>query len=306
MTFRGLVSRKSFPQRLVAVAGLAAMLLEATVIGVGPLTRPAQANSIHRPYLDTVPAAAERISYLNVNFEAEQFNLCSAKCGKPYDPVDLVVLFATQNNSASVSVNEACGEDIARISRRLDRPAYVYYSKPYTAGCSNTTDARFGNAVFPTGSPYSAQSWKLNSHGEAGTCMPSSLVECRGMVCVVTTTVYTGPWATCSAHLFSTNDGVAIAQASEYIFNVNATYGHLGRWLAGDFNLQPVQMPAAYGNGYYRSTSQYTYTYEVPKETESVDNIWHDRAHSAYNNTATPYCNTYNYSDHCYAFADFG
>jgi endonuclease/exonuclease/phosphatase family metal-dependent hydrolase len=244
-----------------------------------------------------------RTNYFNTVFHADQFNMCGSSCAgtRTADPVDLVVFNAASHQVSSLSLNEACHDQIDQVSQRLGLGAYVFYAKTSASGCPGT-DKRFGNAILTIGTIQGALPWTFPTQSPpANPCIPSATRECRGLVCVSTTTAFTGPWTACSAHLYDLRDSTTRSQASEYIVYGVSTYPGRGLWLAGDFNLVPINVPGAYAQQFFQAPQSNTHT--ATSHTEIIDYIWNDRAHTA-SDAQIPSSCAPAYSDHCFAWVN--
>lgn len=251
----------------------------------------------------TEASAPSSPHYYNVDIRAHQFNMCDIACSNAGNPRDLVLWFKNDTSSFgqpwAISLNESCVANVSWLSSQTGMQA-IFTTAKYVTACPGS-DNRFGNAVLISGSLVSGTNrfWQFPTQ-EDGACTVSYSQECRRMVCA-TFGSYAGNVTDCSAHL-ENDSSVATPQANEYIYIANANYPG-GRWLSGDFNLTPAQMPAIYVDQYWRSPQFSTLPAHSPNR--QVDYVWHDRAHSAFNSVGSRHCDV-NYSDHCYAFAKFG
>lgn len=253
------------------------------------------------------PATDAKVSspnYYAVDIRAHQFNMCDIACTNSGNPRDLVYWFNNDTGTFglpwAISLNEACATNVSWLQGVTGKQAIFATTKNVSA-CPGTDD-RFGNAVL-IGGPLvlgTNLQWQFPTQAQVP-CTVSYSQECRKMVCA-TFGSYAGNVTDCSAHLQNGNLSVATSQANEYIYIANVTYPG-GRWLSGDFNLSTGSIPSVYYDQYYRAPQMLTFPSNSPNT--QIDYVWHDRAHSAFNNVGNRHCDI-NYSDHCYAFAKFG
>lgn len=273
-----------------------------TVSGLALVVMLAGAAATGQSPADARPHAP---AYYAVDIRSHQFNMCSANasnCGSVggVGARDLVHWFNNSDSAWAISLNEMCYADLVDLSNRTGKPGYMFVARNSAANCPGTTKW-FGNGILTYSPVVSGTPAALRfSDQETPNCNPSSN-ECRGAVCV-TFGSYAGNVTACSAHMENSNVPVATDQAIEYRFWATQRYPG-GRWLAGDFNLTPTQVPSGYSSQYYRAPSANTSPASSPNK--QIDYVWHDKAHSAFNTLRSPHCDPY-YSDHCYVFARFG
>jgi hypothetical protein len=243
-------------------------------------------------------------TYYAVDIRSHQFNMCDNACTNAGNPRDLVLWFKNSGGNWghpwSISLNESCASNVAWLESQTGMQA-IFVTTKIVPNCPSTDD-RFGNAVL-IGGPLIAgtnRGWQFPTQEDTN-CTVSTSQECRKMVCA-TFGSYAGNVTSCSAHLQDSNTSIAQSQANEYIYIANATYPG-GRWLAGDLNLAPSDVPGVYASQYY--SSPLLWTYKSTNLTKQIDYVWHDKAHSAFNTYGNRHCDI-SYSDHCYAFAKFG
>lgn len=252
--------------------------------------------------IEAAPAAPD---YYAVTIKTHSFNMCStnfANCGSQGGVAarDLVHWFKNSDGPWTIALQEMCGADIQDLVNRTGMPGHMGVAKNPAASCPGL-DKTYGNGVLRSGSlAASAIAFRFPTQ-EVLPCYPSQR-ECRIAVCAPMNS-YAGVLNTCSAHLENTDrPDYGEPQANEYIYWVNAASQPGGKIMAGDFNLDPNQIPNVFYSQYWRAPQQNTF--KANGLFEQIDYVWHDRAHSLNNLLRSPHCNIY-YSDHCYVFSKF-
>jgi endonuclease/exonuclease/phosphatase family metal-dependent hydrolase len=223
------------PGRAVVVLTL---LLVATLASLGPpaAAPPADARPERLPAQQSEPRMVQ------------QYNVCGAACAapQPANAVNVAAFLYNADNALTISLNEICHFQYEQLVTATQPTGSVFVvARANVPNCPGT-DKSFGNALlvrFATGVTGSA-SWTLSNPGRD--CSNPS-TECRAMACARGTTGLTSgvPVGACTSHFIHNDDALAQQQAAEYAFaGVSVTPPQ--RWLAGDFNLEPAQLPAVY------------------------------------------------------------
>jgi hypothetical protein len=266
--------------------GGAATTTEATTTCDAVPRRPGNAPVAGSPG-GTTPAAAPSGPRTAVH----HYNVCNVTCAPTRARAAMTVtrwMFET-DGAATLSVNEICSDRFHKLAARLGVEGRLVVSREDVSGCPPDLEGRkrFGNAVLSAGRPADAFAALLPTQIQGIDCADDRL-ECRTMVCV-----RTGDGGTCSSHLESGRD--AVAQASEYL---RLSTGWLGpgrrRWLAGDLNLTPDRVPAAYRT--WRDVVDGN-TYSAANPIRQLDYIW--LAPGGRSADAARYC-VPQASDHCW------
>lgn len=240
-------------------------------------------------------------NYYAVTIPTQHWNMCSTEfedCGSHGGVAarDLVVWFRALKSAWTISLNEMCEADIQDIVNRTGLPGHMAAARNNASKCTGA-EHDYGNGVIRSGSLAGTASAFRFTVQDVLPCDPN-VRECRIALCVPMNS-YAGVLNSCSTHL--ENEGnYAYDQAAQYIYWVTATFSSGGKFLAGDFNLTPGQVPTVFYDLYFRAPQ--AFTWKANNRTKQIDYIWHDRAHSAANLLQSPHCDNY-YSDHCYTFS---
>lgn len=262
------------------------------------------------------------------------YNLCGAACDAADAEVarSIAAFFFVLDDAISLSLQEICHDqwqqlfdDIADSTTEGLTGVFVA-SKFEDDDCADEGgDQRFGNAVIAAGSGLDYDGYLLSNPDRSEeeceeaedeedytglrTCpsldcwnLENPTVECRTTVCNNTFVPY-GPVlhevATCSSHFTNSSDVVAYVQADDYLY-ISAVHasGIEDRWISGDFNLEPGQVPPGYGPPWLNLVGGPTIPAEDP--TAQIDYIFTLTQGSG---IRTPICDDdlpQHASDHCY------
>jgi hypothetical protein len=225
---------------------------------------------------------------------AQQFNMCSAKCGNHTAAANLASYFNTTAPWAT-SLNEVCASD----PLSLHYTALFFATKYSVAGCPGGTFGIEVSAAGYTGANFH-YAYTAQAAGIPANCSTSASYECRQMICVKAN-VFGLLDTTCATHLMD-DTSISIPEAGEYAFAGAAYAAGQSRFLSGDFNQTPGQLPGAY-TPYLRSVVGNTI--EAPSPSEIIDYI--EGYPGSANSSPAPYCSytKTQISDHCFAFAQF-
>lgn len=240
-----------------------------------------------------------------VNTQAHQFNMCNvaAQCAGGPSPVDLD-LHEELYDPWLISLNEVCFQSVVEIVNRTPLRGWFVPGDTFVSACPGP-DRQFGNAVIfvgmePPGLPptrcFTVQGDDNDDPCKYGPNDPPNSVA----ICVLPQIF--DFIEMCSAHLEGSADemDVAIAQANEYEGWARSLYPFNQRWLGGDLNLLPNDVPQRYRNGYDNGYPAPTYT-AITRDRQ-IDYVWHDKPRTDILGERVAYCDN-SYSDHCYVFA---
>jgi len=257
------------------------------------------------PTAHATPAAPE---YFNVTIKAHTFNMCSTNddCGSAGGVAarDLVDWFHASDGPWVIALQEACRSDVQDVLTRTGMAGAGFgVELGDLADCPGAPGGNIrdqGNGILRSGAGL-AQTRYFPTQESGPLPCNFNLYNCRNYVCVPMSS-YAGTLNVCSAHLDDYRPRAA-TQANEYIWNINAYYPSGGKFMMGDFNLNPSQIPSVFYSQYWRAPQMNTFKADPLLRVEQIDYVWHDRAHTLNNVLRTPYCDKH-YSDHCYAFAN--
>lgn len=236
------------------------------------------------------------------NIFKHHYNICSNICSSYRSTSRNLALYMFEADTAwSLSLNEACFSDVTSLvnsSGRITGYGWVT-TRSYVASCGGS----FGNAVLTIGGFVDGFNHRYeDQHTGTGNCSISS-AECRAMVCrkysvfgIVTTS--------CSSHLQANNESLAFRQANAYAFFSTLFAQNVFRYLGGDLNLTPTQLPPVYNASYIDITHGLTY-HTRQGLTKKIDYIHVQNTGWSYVDIRPAYCPT-NASDHCYTAGTIG
>lgn len=222
---------------------LAALVLAVVAVTwASPVASEAASVGQAAPAAPSAPAAEQR-AQAEVSGVAQQYNICGAACAAPH-PANAVAVAAFVSNAdsaLSISLNEVCFSQYQDIlaATGTGNGAFVV-ARANVPNCPGTNKS-FGNAVIVRFPISDSGGWTLSNPGRDCT-NPST--ECRAMVCASGVSAG-GPVGSCSAHFIHSDDSIAQQQAAEYAL-IGVAVTPERRLLAGDFNLEPNQLPAIY------------------------------------------------------------
>jgi hypothetical protein len=209
----------------------------ATLAGLGP---PASAADAH--------THADLRATRSVSAMVQQYNICGAACAapQPSNAVNVAAFVYNAGAALTISLNEVCHFQYEQLVSATAPTGSVFVTaRAHVPACPGT-DKSFGNALlvrFAAGT-MDHGSWTLSNPGR-DCANPST--ECRVMACATGLSAPTSgvDVGACTSHFIHNDDAIAQQQAAEYAFAGVANTPDQ-RWLAGDFNLEPGQLPAVY------------------------------------------------------------
>jgi endonuclease/exonuclease/phosphatase family metal-dependent hydrolase len=255
---------------------------------------------------EAAPEAPSVPDYYAVTISMHDFNMCSKDCdpGNYLQARDLVVWMHGVEHAWALSLNEACRADMIDIVNRtgLAGGNMGYQTRDHSGCNGNTASLRdFGNSIIRSGSTLAlAERHQFPTQNDNPCDLYDEDHHCRNFVCVGMSS-YAGQLNVCSGHL-DKNRSIAKTQANEYIYIVNAEFPTGGKFMMGDFNNDPSEIPTVIYNQYWRAPQALTYEATAALRDEQLDYIWHDKAHTLSQTLLSPTCDD-TFSDHCYVRA---
>jgi hypothetical protein len=227
---------------------------------------------------------------------AHHYNMCSVQCAGQRPTSQAVIHYSVVvDNAWSLSLNEMCFSDANFVVNTVGLNGHWAYSDTTVPECPGVIDG-FGNGVFTRYASDSAI-WHQFFTQHVEPCVRGT-DECRNMVCASMPSTPTGRLASCSAHLYPHSTSIAIDQAAEYIYVAQGNYGSIKRWLAGDFNLRPPDIPDIYHDLYSLGFVDFTFNAHGVLDRQ-LDYIWIAKLGLGTIAPRDPYCSS-DASDHCY------
>jgi len=279
--------RRLRPRRLVV-----AVLLVAAA-AAGPLAVPA-------PSATAAPATP-----VTITAPVQQYNVCGSACTDA-QAAGAIGLAAWQFNAEggwALSLNELCHAQFLQLMAftGVQQGSFVQ-TKGVASGCDDPVDKSFGNGILYIGVPGQTftATFPTNPATVNGPCS-SPNIECRAMICQQVGT-FAGPLAYCSTHIAAAS-GATLAerqeQANEYLFLSTLVVGDRTRFLMGDLNMEPTEVPGGFAANYNDLITAGTFTFNTlagQALIHRLDYIW---AIKPVNGTQDPLCLP-DRSDHCW------
>jgi hypothetical protein len=242
-----------------------------------------------------------------VTAKLHHYNVCGSSCSdaQASTSINIAQFLFVADGGWSLSLNEVCGTDFLDLARRLNANGTFEVTKRIADGCPDPQDRAFGNAIIHRGAKQDGvAAYLFNRDKICGAGQPDD-VECRAMLCLKVAYVgtITGP---CTAHLSSASSASLAdrqRQAREYIFIATAFNEPARRKsLAGDFNLEPPEIPPVYRDGLSDKVLGNTWNAHDSEQTKHLDYIWLERRDVLVG--YQPYCDAGDTaSDHCWTRA---
>jgi endonuclease/exonuclease/phosphatase family metal-dependent hydrolase len=246
------------------------------------------------------PTALQRI---DVNIH--NYNLCGAACRPGAHPtanatnaINLARYFFVADDAEALLLQEICLAQLDDLVAGLSGGwSWVFVAaRQETPTCDADTEGRtwYGNAILHRGSFTDYDGWRLSNPGRDCT---TPTVECRVMVCAFVDGSAAGSYGNCNTHLTHNSTSVAQQQANEYLWNATVYLGGVPRWIGGDFNLSPSELPG----GYQAPWRQLVLGNTIPAPTPNrqIDYIW-ARGMTGYGLRNIDCSFQTQHSDHCY------